>query len=295
MLGPVTVLGSGVAALCCAALLAKRGIAVALRPTPRHSQPVLGVSDDTLLLLEEIFGRPLAVRILASPRWRVVDWQHGVEAAEVAHPMQVVREEDLLAAMTLALPRLRAADGSIRIVAGGRAPSRPYRFGNRRMRVEMTDSDGERSRMTAGPEGWAFAMPLGGGRGLVQTATCDGSEGTMCAPSIRWPLAGENWFLCGPAAMALDPLCGDGVGFAARSALWLCELLVEMGPAAARGVYAARLTHAFRAHLAACLELYGQARFAGHWSGELAATERGLAAMDKLLTRQPLLGRQPVH
>lgn len=284
MLDGVTITGSGVAALCCAALLSRRGIGVRLRPVRRPAIPVLAIDDDTLQLLRSIFDHPLPMAATAYTKARVVDWSDGEAPAELQHHLHVVEERELLRALREALPPLQGG-GVTQIVATGGLPTRRYRFGRRRMTggALVQVKKGDAAYMTAGEKGWEFSLPWHDGKRWVQTAASGSRAGVAIAPALRWPLYGKDWFACGSAAMTMDPVCGDGVGYASRSAIWLCDLLTDLGPNAAGPFYAARLALAFRAHLAACLALYSRARFAQHWEGELAATERGLAAMDQLL------------
>ena len=44
-------------------------------------------------------------------------------------------------------------------------------------------------------------------------------------PRVAWSLAGSHWLACGTAALAFDPLCGDGTGHAIREAILAAAVL----------------------------------------------------------------------
>jgi hypothetical protein len=100
------------------------------------------------------------------------------------------------------------------------------------------------------------------------------------SPRIAAPLAEPGWIACGTAAMAFDPLCGDGTAHAVREAI----LATAVIGAAARGDdpgrlmahYEARLTAGFRRHLAHCLEYYASGCRGPWWESEAKSVAQGL-------------------
>ena len=305
MLSRVAVRGSGVGALCCASLLARRGVAVDLCPAAgdRPTLPAVVIGAETAALLREIFDEELSFGASHALQARVVDWSSGNAPVKVEEPGLVCSEAELLTAMRGVLERRfpsgvergKTAASSLTIIAGGRAPAKSYRFGRRRAWWQVRpwpEEEAGVSRMAADAGGWTYHAPLDSHQAMEQRVAIAGPGGRPCAPRIAWPPTGPGWFACGAAALALDPVCGDGVGYAARSAIWLCALLTAHGGeglAQAQTEYRTRLALAFRSHLSACLRLYSSARFAAAWEAELRVTERGLAAMDKLLRELPRL------
>ena len=148
--------------------------------------------------------------------------------------------------------------------------------------------------MRSDEDGWVFETPINTRTSLVQRVDLSNSDGTVCAPRITWPPYGPAWFACGPSAMSMDPLCGDGIGSALRSALWLCALIGARLDGAGADVvtndYSARLALAFKEHLATCGEYYLTARLARAWEPEIYATDCGQSAIGRLAR-----GLRPMH
>src|SRR5258708_10950048 len=100
------------------------------------------------------------------------------------------------------------------------------------------------------------------------------------SPRIVSPLCGPEWLACGTAAMAFDPICGDGTANAIREAI-LASAVVR---AAARGEdtgpmlshYETRLTIGFQRHLALCRDFYRTGHSGEWWEAELASLQEGL-------------------
>lgn len=97
------------------------------------------------------------------------------------------------------------------------------------------------------------------------------------APALAEPLFKGNQLRVGDAAFALDPLRGDGVGFALKGALLAQAVLARIdegsSPVESLRHYEARLRRAFVTHLCACREHYQRARHAEIWSPELAVMD----------------------
>jgi len=100
-------------------------------------------------------------------------------------------------------------------------------------------------------------------------------------PRIADPLCGRGWLSGGSAALAFDPLCGDGTGHAIRGAI-LASAVIR---AAARGAdpdallahYRARLVAGFRRHLEVCHGFYAAGGTGEWWQSELRLIEDGIA------------------
>jgi hypothetical protein len=109
-------------------------------------------------------------------------------------------------------------------------------------------------------------------------------------PRISDPLSAAGWIACGSAAMAFDPICGDGTGNAIREAI-LASAVIR---AAARGEdveallahYRARLVSAFLKHLGLCRQFYAACPGAW-WEAELAQLDLGIAWCRERLRNEP--------
>ena len=99
-------------------------------------------------------------------------------------------------------------------------------------------------------------------------------------PRIVSPLGGSDWLTCGMAAMAFDPICGDGTAHAVREAILASAVIgcVASGgdPVPAIAHYGARLTAGFNRHLQLCREFYRSGGTGAWWKAELDALETGI-------------------
>jgi flavin-dependent dehydrogenase len=107
------------------------------------------------------------------------------------------------------------------------------------------------------------------------------SEPKSIAPALADPISSGKRLSVGDAALALDPLRGDGIGFALRGALLAQAVLARID---------ARLRRAFVSHVRGCREHYKAARNAEIWRHEVAemdmvATGGSTAARKELAFR----------
>jgi flavin-dependent dehydrogenase len=201
------------------------------------------------------------------------------------------------------------------IFAGGRngnAPGEARRFGSRHAlsgQIELVAiSHRQRCVMEAVPGGWLFLIPQQSGLGTIQAMVgakvddpCAALQrllgrarhipdlvGALSAevrclaamPKQLVPPFGENWIAVGDAAMALDPVSGDGIGHGIRTAL----LAVAVLDALAQGKppthylehYARRIQLAVVTHLAHCIASYESARLDLGLGADLAAMKAAL-------------------
>lgn len=102
------------------------------------------------------------------------------------------------------------------------------------------------------------------------------------APTLHHPLATNTCIRAGEAAFTFDPLSGDGVGYAIRSAVLAATVAADVVRAECRGLdyYQFRLGRAFRAHLEACRQFYSDWNTPG-WQREVASTNQGLAFLER--------------
>jgi hypothetical protein len=96
---------------------------------------------------------------------------------------------------------------------------------------------------------------------------------------IASPLCAPGWLACGTAAMAFDPICGDGTAHAIREAILasaVIRALAKGGPSDdLLSHYEARLTAGFRRHLMLCRQFYVSGGTGDLWRSELDAIDRG--------------------
>jgi flavin-dependent dehydrogenase len=99
-------------------------------------------------------------------------------------------------------------------------------------------------------------------------------------PRVADPLCAPGWFACGTAALGFDPLCGDGVGNAAREAiLAVAAVRAVLGGADVNTVvdhYRARLLAGFGRHLKLCREFYSSGRSGPWWDEQINACDQGM-------------------
>jgi hypothetical protein len=198
-----------------------------------------------------------------------------------------------------------------RILASSRLPTEQpgsveQRFGSRTaiaFNVDLKTDEGAGCWVESTEEGWLFLvgkqekgclLSVGreAGANLGRSRLIEKRIGRLreslgefpASPRITVPLCGaggERWLACGTAALAFDPLCGDGAAHAVREAI--------LATAAIRAVFAgapadevlahyeARLTAGFERHLAYCAGFYRTGGHGAWWSAELRELERGLA------------------
>ncbi len=204
----------------------------------------------------------------------------------------------------------------------GAAPLRD--FGSRpatAAQVKLTAAaDSQACSMEAVTDGWLFLVPSGGetawllaAGGPVETLL---SQSRQISPQIDRVIAnggsfpshpriaeslcaagdgGAPGFLaCGSAAIAFDPLCGDGTGHAVREAILACAIAraqqLQTAPDDLLWEYRLRLWSGFKRHLEHCHEFYSTGGSSDWWKAQCAAIEEGLRWM--ATQRSPIpLGR----
>src|SRR5580700_5995605 len=324
----VLIRGDGVAARCCAHLLSRSGVPVFFQPTDRARLPTIMLSEPAQALIREIFGREHLFRDLPPIRKRIVAWGRSASPVELEHSAVVVSEELLLDSLGPAPPNAADgvdthadinldtnADIRWTVFASMPLPAAAveHRFGSRvasATRVEL--------KPTAEPaacwiesieDGWLFLIASARGSGWLlsvglrphelldqsrlireQIAGYDPAATQFAvSPRIAAPLAEPGWIACGTAAMAFDPLCGDGTAHAVREAILASAVIA----AAARGDdpvqllahYEARLTAGFRRHLAHCLQYSSSGCGGPWWESEAGSVTQGLAWCGRRLSR----------
>ncbi len=292
--------GDGLAAWCSARLLSQSGLHVSVdRPRRRHSRLIL-IGDPTQALLAELAGNPTLFQNLPRIRKRVVAW--GSEVREFDHSAAIVNEPALLDDLwSRTAFEETGGEADWNIFASLPIPAKEQGFGTRTANLAEVELRGARETcwIESFEQGWMFLIagdtPTGylisvGGHPdtflassqsiAKEIAEVRSMAGEIPAfPRIASPMFGADWLACGTAAMALDPLCGDGAGHAVREAILAAAVLrsVAMGsePAGLLQHYEARLGVAFERHLKICEGFYMTGGDGDWWKSELDLLRQG--------------------
>jgi hypothetical protein len=319
---PITVQGAGVAALCCRKLLNGQVRTLNSAGEPKSFRlPAVLLSQSTQKLLADIFCIPELFVGMPLIRSRVVAWGSH-ELVTLPHDAVVVSEDALLERLNACLPGIPVgtADSAWSILTSRSAnglpsPSATRCFGNRTARVcsvELTrNADVETCWVESTSDGWLFLLTTGPSAGYLLSVGEDAESllgrSSLIAgkvnqiqpldadfpayPRILEQLCAPGWLACGSAAVAFDPLCGEGAGNAAREAILACAAIraIQAGESAEAVLaeYTTRLRLGFLRHLEQCHEFYVQGSDTEFWRDALRGIEEGLAR-----TRNQLAARQ---
>lgn len=313
--------GSGVSAGIVAALLRQRDYAISLEAAGKVSRRVIAIPKPSVDLLHDLFG--IEVDRMIESCWvikRRVSWS-SAEFVEVPSVALVCEAGELARALAGGglQPTPPTDDGECvpgdsdwLVVAGGRSTGSRVSGGHRRAISGWVGSlpgfQSDAILIACVPSGWLFAAAdPGGGIALVLMSpfvvgaaqhtlqeTVDylwpgcGSDvvvvgGYAAAPSFDPACAARGRISVGDAALALDPLRGDGVGFAARGGLLAQSVIAAIADGCDHNAcldhYAGRLMSVFRAHLNACISHYAAAWNAYIWSYEIEQMSRCLRGL----------------
>jgi|SRR5579871_336382 len=313
---PVLIRGDGVAAYCCAHLLGQAGIPAVLERPSRPRLPAIMLSEAAIRLLADVFARHDLFHDLPRIRTRAVLWGAGTAPLALPHSAVVVSEQVLLESLR---PQVAACGfpGEPRGTVFASRPLPPgcveHGFGSRVARATAValKAGAAGCWVESAPEGWLFLIGGGDGRGwLLSVGGTDPARSRLVAeqiedldapygefpafPRIIAPLAsaaGQFWLACGTAALAFDPLCGDGTAHAVREAILAAAVIraTRSGEHAGEVLahYESRLTAGFQRHLANCAAFYRTGGDGPWWKAELHSMERGLAYCAERLSRFP--------
>jgi len=308
MPGDIVVRGDGIAALCCARLIAQAGFHIIAEGPARPKVPAVLLSEATQKLLQDVFGRSDLFRGLTRVNRRIVEWGHEAKPTELPHSAVVVSERELLDRIRQAEVVESSEDRAPTGWAIFAAPPLPDAvkerpFGSRFASVAAVklkaSSPTDACWIESLDDGWLFLLPVGDEAWLLsvgnpvesliarshliadQVQEMHPTKGGFAShPRIADSLCVEGWFACGTAALAFDPLCGDGAGNAVREAI--------LASAAVRAViegadmdsifahYRSRLVAGFHRHLKLCEEFYRSGGRGPWWEEQLAATLQGV-------------------
>lgn len=302
-LARVLVEGDGVAAACCAHLLRRSGMSVRIEATARARVPAIMLSDAALALLRDVFARP---RLLADgPRIdrRVVAWGAAGGQITVPHAAVAASEDGLLAALGVEDDLGFEGPPDLIVRAGAPFAEDQRRFGTRTAvaaQVRMKAAgDVSAGWVEALDEGWLFIAPDPRGpcwllavgappeRLLAQSRLIgeriellQARSGTFdVCPRIAAASTGEGWLAVGTAALAFDPICGDGVAQAVRGAILAAAVIgaIRDGSNTAELLrhYELMMIAAMRRHLKLCAGYYEAMGPRPWWQAELSALAEG--------------------
>jgi hypothetical protein len=269
--------------------------------------PAILLSESTQALVCELYGQPDLFHGLFQIDRRIVSWGRDSSPVELPHRAAVISEAALLERLDAGLPE-NAVPEQVRWTVHAShplpVPSGERRFGSRMasaMPVALQGSLRSACWIEALECGWLFLIPSGaatgwliavggspqglleGSRLIADQIAVSGDAGSPfpASPRIADPLRGNGWLACGSAALAFDPLCGDGTGNAVREAILAAAVI----RAAARGGdeerlaahYGARLVAGFLRHLQLCRGFYVSGSRGPWWEREVAALDEGIA------------------
>jgi len=272
-----------------------------LEPVNRPRLPAIVLGDQALALIRDIFNQPVLFSDAPRVRRRVVAWGVNATPVELDHSAIIVSEATLLNSIRPTISRDGNQDVPWTILAARPLPEPAVEhcFGTRvASSVAVTlkkSSDRSTCWIESLDNGWLFLTPgwlfavgapaetlLERSRVVAaQIAAYGGAHGTFPASArIAAPLWASNWLACGTAAMAFDPICGDGTAYAVREAILASAIIRALAnggsPDELRSHYEARLTAGFRRHLALCSQFYQSGGDGQFWQAELRAVERGI-------------------
>ncbi|MFN4134374.1 MAG: hypothetical protein ACK4G2_01875 [Novosphingobium sp.] len=318
--------GQGVAVATSAHLLDRAGFAFLREPGLRRPVPVIMLSDAALALLRDVFGQPALFADRPRIERRVVKWG-SAEASAMAHGAVVVSEDDLTNVLDL-FPkgndtRLEEETRQTAALRDGFAihamPPFPaadmLRFGERlsaTARVRLRAQAPSRTCwIEAVDAGWLFLIPDGHGDAwllavggapevlagsapliapLIESMALSGGQFDT-SPRMLAGLAGDGWLACGTAAIAFDPICGDGTAQAAREGILAAALIGGLArgedPALLAQHYHSLLLAALRRHLQLSLPFYANGGTGRWWHAQYASTRAGYEQTTALLAKRP--------
>lgn len=307
-------------------LLQGAGFACLREPGLRRPVPVIMLSDAALALLRDVFGNPALFAEKPRIERRVVRWG-SPEAVTMPHGAVVVSEDDLANVLDM-FPRGNTRPTEVDIQQSNdfkadfsifAMPPFPegeaLRFGERlsaTARVTLkADAPVGTCWIEAVEAGWLFLIPDGFGQAwllavggspvaLAQGAPLIGplieslepAGGTFdTSPRMLDRLAGEGWLACGTAAIAFDPICGDGTAQAAREGILASAVIGALARGEDAGAlathYHSLLLASLRRHLQLSLPFYANGGAGPWWHAQYAAAREGYDRTTALLAKLP--------
>ncbi len=262
------------------------------------------IADGAANLIRDAFDNPNLLRGLPRISKRIVQWGADAGPVTLEHSAVVVSEERLLAGLGNSDPSDLAPDWTIHSASpppGAIKQSFGIRMASA-VSVQLRDSaDPNACWIESMENGWLFVITIapgsawliavGGdpvemlGKSRLVAAQIDriGAPGGCfpCSPRMLSPVCGPGWLACGSAAMAFDPICGDGTAHAVREAI-LASAVIRASAnggdqAALLRHYQGRLLAGFRKHLEMCRAFYESGGDSPWWKQQVRAVLDGIA------------------
>jgi hypothetical protein len=286
--------GDGIAARCCEHLLRQAGCEVAAEHLDRPRLPAIMLGGAAVAMMRDVFGQEQLFSGGHRITKRVVSWGQGSEPVALDHSAIVVSERELLESVGAHASNTDLnADWTVFTSRPLPEGATEHHFGSRIAHAQSVamNAASDICWIEALDDGWLFLIPSSEKIGwLLSVGSAHLSQSRLIAPQIAeirnetarfpayprmmQPLCGANWLACGSAAMAFDPLCGDGTANAVREAILACAV-IRAGPNALPH-YEARLTAGFQRHLSLCTSFYQSGGNSPWWQSEAAALQKGL-------------------
>jgi hypothetical protein len=320
MTGTVLVRGDGVAAACCVRSLSSFGLPVSIVKEGRPKLSAVLMGEATQSLLIDLFRDQELFQGLPRIRKRVVAWGPGSQPTVLPHSALVISEHDLLERLWSRVlkpseePR-RTAAWEIVSSRMENPPRDERRFGSRNAFVSdvqlKSDADRQSCWAESLEDGWLFLFPVHGASACLISVGGSGpsliTQSRLIAAQVEAPttsaaefpayprilseLCGSGWLACGTAAVAFDPLCGEGVANAVREAILASAVIraAEQGGdmESLLAHYNARLMSGFLRHLQMCHHYYSTGGSGPFWSSELQLLHLGIEWLSERLHPQP--------
>lgn len=307
----VAIEGGGIAAACCARRLEQAGVAADWRARGKRAVPAIMLSDPARALLRDCLSQPdlfAANRRIAK---RIVAWG-GQKPVALPHAAVMLGAGDLDFAPAETDASAVQPDMTIRTTIAADEPM--HRYGDRQgeaMQVRLLQADVAACIVESVNDGWLFLIPSTPETGwlLAIGGSCDALldqsrhiaphislQGALPArfdttPRMLNTMAAPGAIACGSAAMAFDPICGDGTALAVRQAILasaiVCALQEGEDEAELLGHYRAMMVAAMRRHLRLSSEFYATGGTGPWWRAQHQAIEQGFSELSAILDREP--------
>ena len=256
------------------------------------------VADATRALVEDVFDRKEIFGGLHQIRKRIVAWGPGKEPVTLPHSAVALSEEQLLERLRPATIQPPPGNPNWTIYASRPlAPSATeHHFGTRvatatpvRLRadpsacwIESLENGWLFLIASSNTTGWLLSVgndSVESSRLIARQVEISGPSQTFPAyPRIAFPLCEAQWLACGTAALAFDPVCGDGTGNAIREAILATAVIQKAaGSFDVLEHYQTRLLAGFQRHLEQCAPFYATGHDTDWWRSELEHIREGIA------------------
>ncbi len=281
------------------------------------------INDVAISLLQDLFpeligsGKPLGNELVM----REVIWGDDATPKRISQQALVADVRGLTTRLFELMPEVQVDDGSYCIdwdVNPGTPKQNHLVVGDRVMltsEVELQNPiDPARSLMESLLDGWMFLAPIDKSRGILQAMTpkppadpldrlrelldhsaliaphiggVEQAHMFSAAPSICLPIVGKDSLYIGNPGVRLDPISGEGVPFAIRTAILAAAVLTHDGDATdAVDHYQQRILSSFQKHLSGCQEFYMDAfSLDREWVLELRKSQIARTALESAFAR----------